>query len=105
MFGAGYSGIPNTTEWNEKYNPLLKTATKIYYTTGSQDPWTPTCVIPDDADKIGSDCVARTIVGPEIGHCSDLSTPTSTDPIDLIRTRADIVAHLQQWLADKTDEL
>ena len=94
--------IPNTTKWNEDHIPLLKDASKIYYTTGSQDPWTPTCITADDADVISSDSVAHTIVGPEVGHCSDLKAPTSSDPEDLIRTRADIIARLKLWLADST---
>ena len=99
VFGSDMT-IPDTNAWNNDHIPKLQNATKIYYTTGSQDPWTPTCITADDV--IGSDCVAHTIVGPEVGHCSDLKAPTSSDPEDLIRTRADIIAHLKLWLADTT---
>lgn len=92
----GNMSIPDTDAWNEKWISKLKETSHIYYTTGSQDPWTPTCFT--EEDEIGKDCVAHTIVGQEIGHCSDLKGPKPTDSEDLIRTRGDIIAHLEQWL-------
>jgi pimeloyl-ACP methyl ester carboxylesterase len=99
----GEMDIPDTDAWNNNWIPLLQKTSHIYYTTGSQDPWTPTCFT--ELDQIGDDSVAHTIVGSEIGHCSDLKGPKATDSEDLIRTRGDIISHLEKWIAEKQDEL
>jgi serine protease 16 len=99
----GEMEMPDTDAWNEKWIPLLQNTTKIYYTIGSQDPWTPTCFTEDD--KVGDNCVVRTIIGHEIGHCVDLKGPKPTDSEDVVRTRGDIIAHLEKWIHEDKDEL
>jgi len=96
----GNMSIPDTDAWNNKWIPLLQKTTHIYYTTGSQDPWTPTCMTGDD--QLGENCVAHTITGKEIGHCSDLSADKPTDTEDLVRTRENILTMIDQWLYGKS---
>lgn len=93
--------IPDTDKFNDKWIPLLQNASRIYYVTSSQDPWTPTCFTDDDT--IGPNCYKHTIIGEEAGHCSDLSSPKSTDQADLIRTRAHVKYVIQKWM-DENDE-
>ncbi|KAI5507253.1 serine-type peptidase protein [Trichomonas vaginalis G3] len=91
---------PDTDAWNQKWGDLLKKTSRIYYLTGSQDPWTPVCYTAEDSDKIGPNCYVHTIVGQEIGHCRDLSSPQPSDPTDLTRTREHVKAVIHRWLAE-----
>jgi pimeloyl-ACP methyl ester carboxylesterase len=94
--------IPDTQAFNDKWIPLLKKTSRIYYLTSSQDPWTPTCFTDDDT--VGPDCYVHTIIGEEAGHCSDLSSPKPTDQADLIRTRAHVKYVIQKWMDEKIEE-
>jgi serine protease 16 len=88
--------IPDTKAFNDKWIPLLQETSRIYYLTSSQDPWTPTCFTDDD--KIGENCFIHTIIGDEVGHCSDISSPKPTDQADLIRTRAHVKYVVKKWM-------
>lgn len=90
---------PDTDAFNEKWHKLLADTDKVYYTTGSQDPWTPVCFTEEDVPNAGA--VAHVISGPEVGHCTDLHAPKATDPADLVRTRAHIKQMLARWIADE----
>lgn len=93
--------IPDTDAFNKPWAEKLKQTSHIYYSTGSQDPWTPVCYTADDADKIGPNCVAHTITGLEVGHCQDLGAPRAGEPTDLTRTREHIKAVIHKWLAEE----
>ena len=86
---------PSVDDFNKKWGGLQQNGTKIFYTTGSQDPWTHLCIT---EEQIPDGCYAHTIIGPNSGHCSDLHGATSTDPIDLIKTRQAIRDAMKQWL-------
>lgn len=89
---------PNVTAFNLKYGGLdYSEIDKIYFTTGSQDPWTWACVT-EEVETVHKNNVVKTIAGPEIGHCSDLGTPKPTDPIDLVRTREHILNTFEKWI-------
>ena len=92
----GIEMFPDTDAFNNKYHGLSQTATNVYYTTGSQDPWTPVCITDEQSLPEGS--YAHTITGPEVGHCSDLHASKDTDPIDLKRTRLHIRKVISQWI-------
>ena len=86
---------PNVTAFNEKWGGLQQKGTKIFFTTGSQDPWTHLCVT---EEEVPDGCYAHTIIGPNSGHCSDLHGAKSTDPNDLVRTRQAIRDAMKLWL-------
>lgn len=91
---------PDVNAFNEKYGGLnQKNVTRVVYTTGSQDPWTWTCITNDD--QVGDDCYVHTIKGPEVGHCSDLHAPNEADPIDLKRTQAYIRQIVHKWMTQE----
>ena len=95
---------PNVTKFYEAYPNLVQSATHVYYSTASQDPWTWACAVEDD--EINSESVARTYTGYEMGHHRDLSASRPDDSIDLVREREDIIAYLQKWLfQNQNDEL
>lgn len=97
IFGAGY-GDPKVEEFNNKYGGLDQKGTRVFFSTGSQDPWTWTCVTEDSGVKEGQ--AAHTIAGLEIGHCRDLYAPQATDPADLVRVRAYERALFNKWMAE-----
>ena len=92
----GIEMFPDTDAFNEKYHGLKQDATNVYYTTGSQDPWTPVCIT--DQETVPSGSYAHTITGPEVGHCSDLHASKESDPVDLKRTHAHIKKIIDNWI-------
>ena len=94
VFGDGIK--PNPEAFNQKYGGLTQTIDRVYYTTGSQDPWTWACVTEDSGVQSGS--YAHTITGPNMGHCSDLHAPSPNDPIDLVRTRKHMREVIKGWM-------
>ena len=97
IFGEGY-GNPSVEEFNKRYGGLDQNGTRVFFSTGSQDPWTWTCVTEDSGVKEGQ--AAHTIAGLEIGHCRDLHAPQATDPADLVRVRAYERALFNKWMAE-----
>jgi hypothetical protein len=97
IFGSEYRW-PNVTKFNEDYNGLKQNATRVFYTTGSQDPWTWTCVTEDSGVPPG--CIAHTIMGNEIGHCTDLRPGNWDSPPDLLRTKDWERKVIKQWMAE-----
>jgi len=93
VFGEGIS--PKVEEFNQKYHGLKNTATRVFYTTGSQDPWTWTCITAESGVKEGS--IAHTITGPDMGHCTDLHAASASDPPDLVRTREYMRNIINKW--------
>ena len=88
---------PDTNKFNTEWGGLQQTGTKIFFTTGSQDPWTHLCVT---EEQVPDGCYAHTIIGPNSGHCSDLHGAQSTDSIDLIKTRQAIRDAFKHWLIE-----
>lgn len=87
----------NTSKWIEERTANLASMTKhVIFTTASQDPWTWACVTPREV--VNDDSFAYTYTGLEMGHCSDLRSPESADPIDLIRIRNIEEALIEKWL-------
>ena len=97
IFGPGH-GSPSVEAFNAKYGGLDQRGTRIFFSTGSQDPWTWTCVTEDSGVKEGQ--YAHTITGKEIGHCTDLYAPNPADPADLVRTRAFERELFRKWMAE-----
>ena len=97
VFGEGI--VPNVNAFNEKYGGLKQTATRVFFTTGSQDPWTWTCVTEESGVVEGS--YAHTITGPNVGHCSDYHLPKATDQIDLVRTRKNMRDVIKVWMNEE----
>jgi len=91
---------PDVDAFNQKYGGLGVQTTNVYFTTGSQDPWTWACVTEDSGVAPGN--YAHTIIGPEMGHCSDLHSAASNDAPDLVRTRAHMLHVIQGWLFPTT---
>jgi hypothetical protein len=87
---------PNVTVFNQKYHGLQQNATKVFYVTSAQDPWTWTCVTEDSGVPLGSR--AHTVMGNEMGHCSDLHGAQAPDPPDLTKTRELERAVILQWM-------
>lgn len=85
-----------TRAFNQKYGGLHQKIDRVYYTTGSQDPWTWTCVTENSGVQNGS--YAHTITGPNVGHCTDLHAPSPNDPIDLVRTRKHMREVIKGWM-------
>jgi serine protease 16 len=86
---------PDVDAFNAKWGGLQQNGTKIFYTTGSQDPWTHLCIT---EESVPDGCYARTIVGPNNGHCRDLHGETPADSKDLKETRLAIRAAFKKWL-------
>ena len=92
----GHEMHPNVDEFNKKYGGLGVETTNVYFTTSSQDPWTWACVTEDSGVSKGN--YAHTIIGKEMGHCSDLHKPSDNDAPDLVRTRAHMIQVIERWL-------
>ena len=91
--------FPDVAAFNQKYGGLDQTTvTRVYYTTGSQDPWTWTCIT--EKEQAGPNCFVHTITGPEMGHCSDLHAPSADEPIDLTRTRDHMRQAVLKWMSE-----
>jgi hypothetical protein len=90
--------IKINTQFNFDYHGLRQNATRVFYSTASQDPWTWTCVTEDSGVPEG--CKAHTVIGKEMGHCSDLQAPSENDPPDLVRTRLLERATFKAWMAE-----
>ena len=88
---------PDVKAFNEKWGGLNQKGTKIYYTTGSQDPWTHLCITDENVPE---GCFAHTIIGPNNGHCRDLHGPDASDSKDLKETRLAIRAAMKTWLME-----
>jgi hypothetical protein len=73
-------------------------ASHVFYSTSSQDPWTWCCVTEESGVPEGS--AAHTIVGPEMGHCSDWHAPNKADSADLVRTRELELALFRKWMSE-----
>lgn len=56
---------PNATDFGARYNGLRQNATRVFYSAGSQNAWTQTCVTEDSG--VPPACMAHTIVGNEMG--------------------------------------
>jgi pimeloyl-ACP methyl ester carboxylesterase len=97
IFGTNHSR-PDTKEFNERYHGLAQNQTRVFYSTGSQDPWTWTCITEDSGVPKG--CAAHTIIGDEMGHCNDLRAAKDTDAPDLIKTRLLERALIAQWMRE-----
>lgn len=89
--------LPDTEGFNKKYGGLGVQTTNVYFTTSAQDPWTWACVTKESGVAPGN--YAHTINGPEMGHCSDLHGARPTDSEDLKKTRAHMLAVIEEWLA------
>ena len=86
----------NVSIFNERWGGLHQKTSHTYFVTSSQDPWTWACVTEDLLEANNS--VAHTIVGPEMGHCSDLHQYSLSNAPDLIRTQENIKKTLAKWL-------
>jgi hypothetical protein len=95
IFVTEWEGL-NVSVTNARYGGLAQNATRVFYSTGSQDPWTWVCITEESGPPNGS--VAHTIVGPEMGHCRDWYEAKPTDPPDLIRTQNYELALFRQWM-------
>jgi pimeloyl-ACP methyl ester carboxylesterase len=91
---------PNVTEFNRKYGGLNQQASRVFYSTGSQDPWTWSCVTEESGAPAGS--IAHTITGPEMGHCSDWGEVNTDSAPDLVRTVEYEKAMLLNWMLQGT---
>lgn len=91
----GIEDIPNVDLFNEKYGGLNFSGTKVFFTTGSQDPWTHLCIT---EDIVPEGCYAKTMIGDNVGHCRDLYAQNTNDPIDVIRTRSLIRSVMKGWM-------
>jgi pimeloyl-ACP methyl ester carboxylesterase len=97
IFGEGHSW-PDVEAFNRKYNGLQQNASRVFYSTGSQDPWTWVCVTDESGAPKGS--VAHTVTGPEIGHCRDWDAPANDDPPDVVKTHESQRRLFRQWMAE-----
>jgi len=70
--------------FNKKWGGLNQTTPHTFFVTSAQDPWTLACMTENYLTVNSS--VAHTVVGPEMGHCSDLHTVGTDDAPDRIRT-------------------
>jgi hypothetical protein len=95
IFGDEWEGL-DVNKTNLRYGGLAQNASRVFYSTGSQDPWTWVCITEESGAPSGS--VAHTIVGPEMGHCRDWWEVKSTDPPDLQRTQNYERALFRQWM-------
>ena len=89
----------DVSKFNNKWGGLHQNTSHTYFVTSAQDPWTWACVTEDVLEANNS--VAHTIVGPEMGHCSDLHQYSHSNPPDLSRTQENIKKTLAKWLAEE----
>lgn len=91
----GTMPIPDTDAFNAKYGGLAQNGTNIFYTTGSQDPWTSLCITDGEVPE---GCYAHTMTGPDVAHCRDLHGDLPTDPADVRRTRRAEIDAVVKWM-------
>ncbi|OHS93589.1 Clan SC, family S28, unassigned serine peptidase [Tritrichomonas foetus] len=100
VFGEEEGHIyPDVEAFNELHGGLNQTeVSRVFYTTGSQDPWTWACITTEE--QAGPNCAVKTITGTEMGHCSDLHVPKADEPVDLTRTREYMRQMVLKWMAE-----
>lgn len=92
----------NTTELNKTfYFPLMdELVTNIYFTNGSNDPWSTLSLAEKNGNAINSKLTYHLIEGS--AHCDDLHTPRNSDSESLRQARQTLESLLGNWL-EKTN--
>ena len=87
--------FPTSVAFNRKFGGSFPTASRVFYSYFSDDPWQRASVwfAPSSSQPYHlascEDC----------GHCQDLRTPSSNDPRELVQLRADFEEYLALWLS------
>jgi pimeloyl-ACP methyl ester carboxylesterase len=78
------------------YQPLLKAPVSgIFFTNGSDDPWSELSITVDNANNVNPALTLKTIAGG--AHCDDLGSSTSIDSTDLKAARSELDTLIDQW--------
>ena len=91
----GQDMTPATAATNRRYGGVNPVASRVYYTSGSLDPWK--ALSRTENATCCSSLVSRTING--TAHCADLYPENDADPSDLTATRRAIRAQVAAWIA------
>lgn len=82
---------------NTLYYPLMdELVSNIYFTNGSNDPWSTLSLTEDNGNAINAKLTYHMIEG--AAHCDDLHTPTAGDSESLIKSREIMDSLLTEWL-------
>ncbi len=99
LFGAEYEKAPDIEKSNATfYAPLLnpETASRIFYTNGSTDPWSKLGITPDNSNTGNSATDFFVIQG--AAHCDDLHGSSMSDSTWLIQSRAKFFELATSWV-------
>lgn len=88
--------IPHTNEMHELYGGDTPTADRVFYSDFSDDPWAPASV----QYPVGSNQPYIYAMSNDLGHCSDLHTPSEDDPQALKDCRTEFETYLKKWLTE-----
>jgi pimeloyl-ACP methyl ester carboxylesterase len=96
LFGIGEAA--HTEAMNQQfYYPLILSASNIYFTNGSNDPWSKLSLLPENGNAENQNLFYHLIS--DASHCEDLHYPQQSDSIALKEVRADFDRLLSEWLS------
>lgn len=91
----GQPMFPSSVKMNQKFGGAFPTATNVFYSDFSDDPWARASVTyPPSSDQ-----PYKFAMCDDCGHCLDLHTPQESDPEPIKQTRAEFETYLKKWLA------
>lgn len=92
MFGEIF---PTSIDMNKRYGGDMPTASKVFYSDFSDDPWQRASVY----YPVSSDQPYYLAQCDDCGHCRDFSTPQDSDPESLKGLRTEFEYYLAKWLS------
>ena len=98
---SGWDMRPATEATNARYGGLDVVGSRVYFASGSLDPWKALSLTTDRS--CCASLVTRTING--TSHCGDLYGASPADPPDLTAARIDIRAHVARWVSPANTDL
>jgi len=84
---------------NAQFGGPQPKARKVFYSNFADDPWMEASVMPPR--DVDDEQPYEAALCDDCGHCMDLHTPRSSDPVELQQVRARFTKYLDSWLAEE----
>jgi len=97
IFGDDLPAL-NINFTNSYFGGMNITGSNIFFVNAVEDPWQFAGMREIYNPKLQSGMEARLINCTNCGHCIDLGTPKSDDPIELTTVRDEVAVQLKAWL-------
>lgn len=97
-------GMPAVKSVNDRFGGAQPTATRVFYSDFSDDPWRAASVQSEEGGPEAEQPFELAVYD-GAGHCSDLHEPTAGDHPNLVKLRGRFEAYMTQWLIEETEEV